>query len=96
MIERCRDAFPVRLMCRCLNVSASGYYDWRERPLSARARDNQRLAQHIAALHAESDGVLGSPRIWKDLRYRGERCGRHRVARLMRGQGLQGIPQRRR
>lgn len=96
MIERCRDAFPIRLMCRCLNVSASGYYDWRERPLSARARDNQRLAQHIAALHAESDGVLGSPRIWKDLRYRGERCGRHRVARLMRGQGLQGIPQRRR
>jgi putative transposase len=75
MIERCRDAFPVRLMCRCLKVSASGYYDWRERPLSARARDNERLAREIVVLHAESDGVLGSPRIWQDLRYRGERCG---------------------
>jgi putative transposase len=96
MIERCRDAYPVRLMCRCLKVSASGYYDWRERPPSARAQDNERLAKEIAALHAESDGVLGSPRMWEDLRYRGERCGRHRVARLMRAHGLQGIPQRRR
>lgn len=96
MIERCRDAYPVRLMCRCLRVSASGYYGWRERPPSARAVDNERLTKAITLMHAESDGVLGSPRIWKDLRYGGERCGRHRVARLMRAQGLRGIPHRRR
>ena len=96
MVDRCRDAYPVRMMCRCLRVSASGYYGWRSRPLSARAKDNQRLATRIRSLHAESDGVLGSPRIWEDLRYEGERCSLNRVARLMRVSGIQGIPVKRR
>ena len=95
MIDRCRDAFPIRLMCRCLRVSASGYYGWRDRPLSTRARDNQRLLVQIRALHTEGDGALGSPRIWEDLRYAGETCSLNRVARLMRGDGLYGVPQRR-
>jgi putative transposase len=94
MIERCRDAYPIRMMCRCLNVSPSGYYDWRERPLSPRAQENVRLSERIEGLHADSEGVLGSPRIWEDLRYAGESCGKNRVARLMRQMGLQGIPQR--
>ena len=92
MIERCREAFPVRMMCRCLRVSPSGYYVWRGRPLSQRARDNRRLLIRIKALHTESDGVLGSPRMWDALRYAGESCGLNRVARLMRCAGLQGIP----
>ena len=96
MIERCRDAFPVRLMCRCLKVSPSGYYGWRERPLSAREKENQRLMDRIQKMHAESDGVMGSPRIWEELRYQGEHCSLNRVARLMRAHRLQGIPQRRR
>ena len=96
MIERCRDAFPVRLMCRCLKVSSSGYYGWRERPLSAREKENQRLMDRIQKMHAESDGVMGSPRIWEELRYQGEHCSLNRVARLMRAHRLQGIPQRRR
>lgn len=96
MIERCRDAFPVRLMCDCLKVSPSGYYDWRDRPLSHRAKDNQRLLGRIEAIHADSDGVMGSPRIWEELRYEGERCSKNRVARLMRRHDLQGIPQRKR
>ena len=96
MIERCRDAFPIRMMCRCLRVSSSGYYGWRDRPLSARARDNQRLLKRIEALHAASDGVMGSPRIWDDLRYEGETCSKNRVARLTQAEGLRGIPQRRR
>ena len=69
MIERCRDAFPIRMMCRNLKVSPSGYYDWRDRPLSARARDNRRLLVRIRSLHADSDGVLGSPGIRDDLRH---------------------------
>lgn len=47
-------------------------------------------------LHADQDGVVGSPRIWEDLRYAEERCGRHRVARLMRRARLYGVSQRRR
>ena len=96
MIQRCRDAFPIRLMCRCLRVSSGGYYGWVNRPPSARAQENTRLLARIQTLHADQDGVVGSPRIWEDLRYAGERCGRHRVARLMRRAGLYGVPQRRR
>ena len=84
MIQRCREAFPIRMMCRCLRVSPSGYYGWVTRPPSARAQENARLLVRIRALHADHDGVVGSPRMWEDLRYAGERCGRHRVARLMR------------
>ncbi len=93
MIERCREAFPVRMMCRCLKVSPSGYYDWRGRPLSRRAKENQRLLLRIEQIHRESDGVMGSPRIWEELRYQGEPCSQNRVARLMRVHRLQGIPQ---
>ena len=96
MIERCRDAFPIRMMCSGLRVSPSGYYGWRDRPMSNRAKDNQRLVQRIRTHHLESDGVMGAPRIWEELRYAGEKCGKNRVARLMRAADIQGIPQRRR
>lgn len=95
MSQRCREAFPLRMMCRCLRVSPSGDYGWVTRVPSARAQENVRLLERIRALHADHDGVVGSPRIWEDLRYAGERCGRHRVARLMRRAGLHGMPQRR-
>ena len=83
MIERCRDAFPVRMMCRRLGVSASGYYEWRTREPSARALDNQRLLGRIRELHAASDGVLGRRRIQEDLRDEGETASINRVGRLM-------------
>ncbi|WP_456299712.1 IS3 family transposase [Oxalobacter vibrioformis] len=56
-------------MCRCLNISPGGYYAWKSRVSSARQQDNQRLGKHIKALHQQSDGVMGSPRIWKALRH---------------------------
>ena len=96
MIERCREAYPVRMMCRLLGVSASGFYDAVRRRPSRRALANAHLVEQIRVLHAESDGVMGSPRITDELRYRGERCGRNRVARLMREAELRGIPQKRR
>ena len=96
-MERCRGEFPVRLMCRCLKVAPSGYYAWRQRPISAREKENRRLLGLIKELHAQSDGVLGAPRIWEELHYGvGEGCGRNRVARLMRIHGLHGIPQKKR
>lgn len=72
MVEGCRGSFPIRMMCRCLKVSASGYYDWRERLPSARDLDNKRLLGRIRTLHESSDGVMGSPSIWEELRYEGE------------------------
>lgn len=93
MIERCRDAYPIRMMCRCLQVSSGGYYAWRGRPKSARAKANERLLERIETIHSESDGVMGSPRIWDELCYAGEPCSKNRVARLMQNAGLQGVPQ---
>lgn len=52
----------------------------------------QRLTAAIRTIHTDSDGIYGSPRIWQVLRTQGERCGRHRIARLMRREGLRGIP----
>lgn len=96
MLERCHDAFPLRMMCRCLKVSPSGYYEWRDRPLSARAQANEVLLRQTKELHENSDGVAGAPRIWEDLQYAGVTCGKNRIARLMQAHGIQGIPQRKR
>ncbi len=96
MIARCREAFPVRMMCKQLQVSPSGYYDWRDREPSKREFSNQRLLTRIKSLHEESDGVMGAPRIWDELRYQGHRCAKNRIARLMRLNEIQGIPQKRR
>ena len=62
-IQRCRGVYPVHLMCRCLRVSTSGFYGWAKRPDSAREVDNRRLLARIRKHHAESDGVMGMPRI---------------------------------
>jgi len=71
-------------MCRVLRVHRSGYYTWLKQPLSDRAREDRRLVSLIKIAYAGSGGIYGSPRIYKDLREQGERCGENRVARLMR------------
>lgn len=78
-------------MCRILNVSRSGYYDWIDRPLSNRARENERLVVLIRASHTASGGIYGSPRVTADLREAGETCSKNRVARLMRVNDIRGI-----
>jgi len=83
-------------MCRLLCVSPSGYYAWRRRKPSCRAVTNARLVTAIREIHAASDGVYGSPQILDELIQRGESCGVPRVARLMRAQGIVGIPAPRR
>ena len=92
MIERCRSAFPIKMMCRLLKVSTSGYYDWRDRKPSSRAQNNARLSRKIFDIHHDSDGVFGSPRVWEELQYAGETCSLNRVARLMKEGNLTGIP----
>jgi len=92
MIERCRETFPVSMMCRLLNVSSSGYYEWRTRKPSVFQQDNARLIRKIHRIHQHNDGVFGSPRIWEELRYDDERCSLNRVARLMQTNAIVGIP----
>ena len=76
---------PIATMCRVLGVSPSGYYAWRSRPLSRRARADVKLSAEIQAIHRESRGTYGVPRIHAELAERGIPVGRKRVARLMRG-----------
>ena len=58
-------------MCRVLRVSPQGYYQWRKRPLSARARQDIELSAKIRIVHAESRSTYGSPRIHDELRDQG-------------------------
>ncbi len=94
-IDRCRKLYPVLMMCRVLKVSRSGYYAWRVRPESQRAKTDRHLMRVIRRLHTDSKGVYGSPKITADLRDEGYQYGRHKVARLMRLAGLKGCPKRR-
>jgi len=75
-------------MCRVLRVQRSGFYAWLRQPVSARGREDLRLLGLIRSFYAESGGLYGSPRIHKDLREFGERCGENRVARLMKQDGI--------
>jgi putative transposase len=85
---------PVAVLCRTLGVSPSGYYAWRKRPLSPRARADVELTAQIEAVHRESRGTYGAPRIHAELAAQGLHLGRKRVARLMRAVGLQGVSRR--
>jgi putative transposase len=85
---------PVATMCRVLGVSPSGYYAWRKRPLSTRARATVELTAHIEAIHRLSRGTYGAPRIHAELAARGLPAGHNRVARLMRNAGVQGVSRR--
>lgn len=86
-----------------LGVSHSGYYAWKDRPLSARARANVALTQAIALAHAQSDEIYGAPKIYAELRdasvsthdSRWAKVGKNRVATLMRCAALRGVSNRR-
>lgn len=82
-------------MCRVLGVAPSGYWAWRHRRPSRRERDDAALTTTIRAIHRESRGTYGAPRVQAELAGRGRRHGRKRVARLMRAEGLVGVHRRR-
>ena len=82
----------VQTMCRVLSVSASGYYDWLQRSPSARAIEDGVLVERIRAIHAESDGTYGMPRVRAELVDQGVCISRKRVARLMRRNAIRGMP----
>ncbi|MCC7179925.1 MAG: IS3 family transposase [Acidobacteria bacterium] len=104
-----REAEPVRfrfiaaekaehsltILCRCLEVTRSGFYAWQRRPESARAVRDRQLRVRIRASHEASRGRYGRPRVWRDLRDEGEHTSEKRVARLMRAEGLRARARKR-
>ena len=83
-IKSLRSDYPIIRLCEVLDVSTSGYYDWNDRPLSQRDKDNRRLTTKLHCFHKASFEIYGSPNLHKDLVEDGEQVGINRVARLMR------------
>jgi putative transposase len=91
-----RADFPISFMCRRLGVSKSGFYAWRGRPPGARALADAQLSATIRGIHTASRGTYGAPRVHAELvDLYAVRCGRKRVARLLRVAGLAGVCRRR-
>jgi putative transposase len=90
-----RALFPVAFSCRVLGVSRSGYYQWARSSPSSRAQADVRLSAEVRDIHREHRGRYGSPRVHRELRARGRRVSRKRVARLMQQEGLCGRAPRR-
>jgi putative transposase len=94
-IEDQRDTWPVRVLCDALEVSASGYYAWRDRPESARAAANRALLAEVRRIHEQHRGRHGAPRIHAALRVEGRSVSRGRIERLMRRHGIRAATHRR-
>ena len=90
-VDTHKKVWPVKLMCGVLDVSRSGYYDWRRRGPSDRALSNRDLDRRIRELFAQHKQRYGAPRITDDLQDEGFRCSENRVARRMRALGLKAI-----
>ena len=84
LIDAEKARFPVSMLCRVLKVSKSGYYAWKRRPPSKRSREDAALTEKIREVHQRSRQTYGYPRVHAELHALGVRCGRRRVARLMR------------
>jgi transposase InsO family protein len=86
--------YPVRLLCRCLSVSRSGFYAWRRRGPSLRSREDLLLTQQLRLIHAVNRRTYGRPRMHRALRGHGYRVSEKRVGRLLRAAGLQAAGRR--
>ena len=95
LIDAEKAKYPIDVLCDALDVSRSGYYAWKGRPVSARAKADEQLGVEIVAIHRRSRRTYGSPRVHADLRAKGRRVGKKRVERLMRKNGLAAQRKRR-
>jgi putative transposase len=87
--------YSIAELCGTLNVTRSGYHAWAGREPGVRAQANAKLLSLITQAHQESRATYGSPRILNWLRQHGQKCGRTRIARLMRVAGLSSRLRRR-
>ena len=97
-IQHHRRIWPIRVQCRVLGVSVSGYHQHmgRRREIARRRHlSDEALLVHISAVYAENRGAYGWPRIWRQLRAQGIRVGKQRVQRLMQQHGIRARGKRR-
>ena len=87
--------YPIEVLCDVLEVSRSGFYAWKSRVPSTRAKADAQLAAEIAATHTKSRSRYGSPRVHQALRRKGIKVGKKRVERLMREKGIVARQKRR-
>jgi putative transposase len=90
-----RGVWPLVMMCEVLDVSRSGFYAWLKRPACQRELDSEVLGKYVRQSFVGSDRTYGARRVWHDVLALGQRCGLHRVERLMREQALRARPRRR-
>lgn len=90
-----QEQFTVAAMCRVFKVSASGFYESRNRAPSKRAQANARLLGEICRVHRECREAYGAKKTWIALNRQGIACGKHRVARLRKAQGIEARRKRR-
>lgn len=95
LIDATKADMPIDRMCAVLDVSVSGFYVWKRRAPSKRQLDDMILLAHIRAQFATSNETYGAPRMHAELKEDGFKAGRHRVARLMRDNGLKALQKRR-
>lgn len=84
-----QDQFKIYRMCRALEASRSGYYSWRTGKESKRSEQNRTVLAEIRKVHEENREAYGAVKTWRELKAQGIECGRHRVARLRRGAGIE-------
>ena len=92
LIDETRDDFPVETLCDVLGVSKSGFYAWKSRPVSARAREDAQALAEAREVHRKSKGAYRSPRVHVVQRGHGRRIGITRIERLMRADAIRGAP----
>ena len=92
--EHLASLFPLDVICRVLEVSRSGYYAWRERPESNRAKRREELALRIQRIHEEYRRVYGSPRIFNELKAQGQSVCQNTVADIMKERNIRAKTKR--
>ena len=94
-VAKHRWVWPVAMLCEALGVSRSGFYAWLTRPRSQRSLDDEVIGHEVRQSFLGSDRTYGARRVWRDVLESGNRCGLHRIERLMHVQALRARPRRR-
>ena len=87
-IECNKNNFDISIICPLLGVKRSSYYAWKKRPESLRKKENMDLIKKIEIIHKKNNEIYGSPRIHSELKDQGIKCGKNRIAKLMKENGI--------